>query len=808
MLITPFPENEQERLTELARLSLLDSEPEERFDCITRLTAHLFDVPISLVSLVDKDRQWFKSKYGLDSCETDRSISFCGHTILQSNIFYIPDTLEDERFADNPLVTGEPGVRMYAGSPLTTASGFPIGALCIVDTKPRELTDSQLEMLRDLSKLVQLQLEAFTQSDRTQLLEDHQSYLGALVDNTSDGIITVNKFGAVESTNRAAESLFGCTQEGVVKQSISSFIPLLQGFPFDNRDANNKRSFLRDVEIVKADGSQLPVDLSIIEVTVQGQPKCICTIKDISDRKEAEEERARFRAIIETSDDAIISKTLDSIITSWNFGAEKMFGYKAEEVIGKSILILFPPMLADEEKSIIEQISSGNRVEHFETVRQRKDGSLFPISVTCSPIFDDSGKVVAISKIARDITERKLTEHSLLLRKTALEREVKEQGHDLRIFGHIISTTRELMIFVDRNYVFQAANQSYLKTIGRTQEQVIGHHIQEVHGKRFFNKKMKPLLDSCLKGERLQTESWDSLHGLEPRCFEMLFDPHKDENNRVVGVVISSRDVTEAKNTERFLISANQKAEAANEAKSQFLSNMSHELRTPLTAIVSYSELLIEKTSPNNDTSQLELLNKVHNAGEQLLKTITDIVNFTKALDTEQTCESRIVAIDSLFQEIAKAIEPKMKTNNNHLLVECQEDIGEIETDPNKLTDLLMHLLDNAAKFTKSGRVSLSAKRVVESDFDQLEFAVSDTGTGIETGQIPTLFEPFEQADNSNTREHGGLGLGLSLVKKHSEILGGDILVDSEAGSGSVFRLILPADVSQKSRVSTDERIA
>ncbi len=125
-----IPDYEPERLAALQRLNLLDTESESRFDRITRLAQRLFQVPIALVSLVDSDRQWFKSKQGLDACETGRDISFCGHAILGSGIFEIPDATQDTRFADNPLVTGAPDIRFYAGAPLQSADGFNIGTLC------------------------------------------------------------------------------------------------------------------------------------------------------------------------------------------------------------------------------------------------------------------------------------------------------------------------------------------------------------------------------------------------------------------------------------------------------------------------------------------------------------------------------------------------------------------------------------------------------------------------------------------------------------------------------------------------------
>ena len=146
--------HERQRLEELKKYAILDSEPEEAFDRVTRVAKKIFDVPIALVSLIDENRQWFKSNQGLDVCETARDISFCTHAIKKNEPFVVPNALEDPLFKDNPLVTSAPNIRFYAGIPLTSPQGYNLGTLCIIDTKPRFLTSDQIDILRDLSRVV------------------------------------------------------------------------------------------------------------------------------------------------------------------------------------------------------------------------------------------------------------------------------------------------------------------------------------------------------------------------------------------------------------------------------------------------------------------------------------------------------------------------------------------------------------------------------------------------------------------------------------------------------------------------------
>ncbi|MBT8137147.1 MAG: sensor domain-containing diguanylate cyclase [Gammaproteobacteria bacterium] len=160
MIEPAIPHDEEARVKALEDTGVLDTPAEERFDRYTRLTRRLFDVPIALVSLVDRERQWFKSKQGLDACETSRDISFCGHAILGDEVFVVGNALNDERFSDNPLVVNDPSIRFYAGCPLTSPDGYRLGTLCIIDREPRELADKDLDALQDIATMVSNELAA------------------------------------------------------------------------------------------------------------------------------------------------------------------------------------------------------------------------------------------------------------------------------------------------------------------------------------------------------------------------------------------------------------------------------------------------------------------------------------------------------------------------------------------------------------------------------------------------------------------------------------------------------------------------
>jgi diguanylate cyclase (GGDEF)-like protein len=160
MLTPATPADERTRLDTLRALNILDTSPEERFDRLTRLAKRLFDVPIALVSLVDENRQWFKSSQGLDVCETSRDVSFCGHAILGDGVLLVPDAALDERFHDNPLVVNDPAIRFYAGCPLKVPNGSRLGTLCLIDREPRDFDEDDLALLRDLARMAEQELAA------------------------------------------------------------------------------------------------------------------------------------------------------------------------------------------------------------------------------------------------------------------------------------------------------------------------------------------------------------------------------------------------------------------------------------------------------------------------------------------------------------------------------------------------------------------------------------------------------------------------------------------------------------------------
>jgi len=238
MIAPPNPENETRRLVALHALRILDTPAEERFDRITRIAQKLFNVPIALVSLVDTKRQWFKSRVGTDAVETSRDISFCGHAILQPDIFIVPDASRDLRFVDNPLVTGDPKVRFYAGQPLRDIEGNKLGTLCLIDRRPRELDEEQRQLLHDLGLWAENELNSASLSNVLYRLQESEHRYQALaqeameatalkqaiLDSANYSIISTDTEGTIRTFNQVAQQWLGYTPDEVIGKHTPAII--------------------------------------------------------------------------------------------------------------------------------------------------------------------------------------------------------------------------------------------------------------------------------------------------------------------------------------------------------------------------------------------------------------------------------------------------------------------------------------------------------------------------------------------------------------------------------------------------------
>ena len=499
---------------------------------------------------------------------------------------------------------------------------------------------------------------------------------------------------------------------------------------------------------------------------------------------------AAANAIVESSDDAIISRSLEGTITAWNSGAEKIFGYSSSEALGKPMGMLCPPERVNEESAALSRIARGERVDHFETVRVRKNGELIDISVTNSPIKDSSGTIVGASKIARDISERKRAER--LLRES-------EERH--RKFFE--NTPHPTWVFDRETLRFLAINAAAVRKYGYSREEFLTMTLKDIRPPEDI-----PALLETVKslGDGHETNgTWrhllkdGSLIDTENTSYGLTF------LGRPARVVVAV-DVTQRKRAEaekrQFIDSLaaankelelrNREVERATQLKSKFLASMSHELRTPLNAIVGFSDLLAEGTPGELNVKQKRFVDHIKKGSAHLLQLINDILDLSKieAGQLELRCEN--FEVKDALPEVLSTIRPLAMGKNIQVEHTLEMD-GAVYADRVRFKQVLYNLLSNAVKFTPKGG-SITVGCVQEEHFVRL--SVTDTGIGIRPEDQAVVFEEFRQVEGSGAT-HEGTGLGLAITKRLVEQQGGKISLESEPGKGSRFSFTLPLGSSK-----------
>ena len=367
-----------------------------------------------------------------------------------------------------------------------------------------------------------------------------------------------------------------------------------------------------------------------------------------------------YEAIVDSSDDAIVSKNLHGIVQSWNKGAERIFGYSAEEMIGVSIATLLPPDRPDEESRILKRLQQGERLEHFETQRRRKDGKIIDVSLTISPVRNTEGVIVGASKIARDITDQKEAQRKLAETHEALKR--------------------------------------------------------------------------------------------------------------------------------------------ANQLKTEFLTTLSHELRTPLNAILGWVQILKQGATEEDVGQAIPIIERNVRAQSQMIE---DLLDMSRIESGKVSLDIQRIDLPAVVGAGIETVRPVAEAKEIRLTSAFSSLSGIVMGDKDRLQQIVWNLLSNAIKFTpKKGRVHVVIKRVNS----HVEICVTDTGQGIAPEFLGQVFDRFRQADATTTRRHGGLGLGLSIVKNLTELHGGTVRVESEGiGQGATFSIDLPLQpVRQDAQAEAD----
>jgi PAS domain S-box-containing protein len=479
------------------------------------------------------------------------------------------------------------------------------------------------------------------------------------------------------------------------------------------------------------------------------------------------EPRAHLAAIIESCDDPIISKTLDGTIISWNAAATRVFGYQADEIIGRSILTLIPPELHDEETEIIRRLRAGERIEHYETTRMRKGGERFPISVTISPIRDANGTVVAASKIARDISERKKNDETRFL------------------LAAIVDSADDAIFSEDLNGIVRSWNEGARRMFGYTPEEMIGQSIL-----RLVPQDLRYEEDEILRklraGERIEhNETTRMRKNGETIEVSVTISHIRDESGKVIGASNITRDISARKRTERLLLQSEKLA-----ATGRMAAAVAHEINNPLESLIN----LIYLARLNSEAGGK--VNRLLTTAEEELERVAHIARQTLGYyrDTSAPVE---VFIHDLLENVLAVYNAKILASG--IAVDARfSDLQRISVRKGEILQVFSNIIANSIDAMRTGgKLSLSTRKVFTGSREVVRIVIQDNGCGIDQGDLAKVFEPF-----FTTKGNLGTGIGLWVAKELIEQHDGQIATASSTApgsSGTTITIDLPFSASHSS---------
>ncbi len=503
-----------------------------------------------------------------------------------------------------------------------------------------------------------------------------------------------------------------------------------------------------------------------------------CAAIDITERKQAEEALARLAAIVESSHDALFSEDVDGIITSWNRGAEQIFGYTAEEIVGTSIMRLIPADRQAAEHELQRQLAAGERGGTFEAIRRTKDGREFPVSITISPLKDAAGKVSGTARVVRDITDRKVAEAArraneerMRLATAATEVGIWERNV---LTGSLRWDAQMFQIYgvaptPDGFVSYDTWRGAVLPEDLARQEEVLLHTVRR-----------------CGKSTRefriLRADNGECRH------IQAIETVRANEQGQAEWMVGTNLDVTEQKNAERAIREASEKAVAANAAKDRFLAALSHELRTPLTPVMLVAGVHAKSKKLSEDLREdFEMIHRNIVLEAQL---IDDLLDVSRIQQGKMRFDFKIVDVHEAIARSLEMVRSEVEEKGIAVRQELGAAPATTEADSARLLQVLCNLLRNAVKFTPpGGTLTLRTAR----DPGALQISVADTGAGIAAEDLERIFQPFEQVDAQQKSEHRSLGLGLAISGAILAAHRGRIWAESPGpGQGATFHVRLP----------------
>jgi len=765
------PLDETARLDALSRYDLVDSTPEQNLDDLAALAGQICETPISLITLVDEHRQWFKSRIGLSRSEIGRDISFCSHAILQRELFVVPDAVRDPRFSDNPLVIDDPYIRFYAGAPLMTPDGHVLGTLCVIDHAPRDLTTAQREGLRALSRQVMSQIELRIQARNLRRF-------AAIVESSGDAIVGKDMNGVVTSWNESAERIFGYSATEMIGTSITRLIP-------GNRLSEEELILSKvrrgegvaHLETVRQTKGGTLIDVSVTTSPIRDADGMIVGVskvaRDISLRKHAESDAQRY---LDTAQVIMLALDLNGRITLANRFACDALGWPLESLLGRDFIdTCVPERIRELTREKLGQVHAGDdSVVENPIVTRTGEERLIEWRTTF--LRDDAGRMTGTLSSGTDITERK---HAMeTVRVTEERMRFALEGAKVGIWD-LDHATRVL----SWSTIIEAQHGLQPGTFAGT----FAAFIERVHPDD--REALLQQVDAANQSGKDFTVSYralwpDGQHRWLNGTGRVLRNA-AGEPVRAVGI---STDVTE-----RHTLEAQFQQSQKMEAVGRLAGGVAHDFNNLLTAILGFCELTLDDVG-ENDRHRADL-EQILNAGHRAAALTRQLLAFSR----KQIIEPTRLNLNEIVTNVRSMLD-RLIGEDVTIRLKLSPALSIVKADRGQVDQIIMNLAVNARDAMPSGgHLTIETANVeLDEHYASTHFeatagphvvlTVTDTGTGIPPEVLQHMFEPF-----FTTKEAGkGTGLGLATVHGIIRRGGGSVAVYSEVGHGTSFKVYFP----------------
>ena len=696
---------------------------------------------------------------------------------------------------------------------------------------------------------------------RATQLEQERERFRITLSSIGDAVIATDVHGRVMFMNSVAEQLTGYTQQEMYEQPLQTCFKIhneLTGKPVDNPVIKVLQQGIivglaNHTVLISKSGREIPIDDSAAPIRGPSgdMTGTVLVFRDVSPQRAAELGVRRLAAIVDNSDDAIVGKNLNGVVTSWNKGAERIFGYSAAEMVGQSITILIPSERQDEEEVILERLQRGERVDHFETVRQTKAGQRIHVSLSISPIKDAEGRLMGASKIARDITERKRAEEALreseerhrrsarhALLRAEVAAQLAQQGataqHTLQLCTE--SIVRHLGAAFARIWTLNPQSQTLeLQASAGMYTHLDGPHARVPVGKfkiGLIAQEAKPHLTNDVQHDpRISNPEWAHREGMvafagypllaDGRVLGVmaLFAKHPlpdDTLDAISSVADLVAQGVERKRAEQALQNArdelrrhadelerrvNQRTASLQQSLKSMetvLYTIAHDLRSPNRAMQGFAQLLAQEYGSQLNETARSYLNRISDAAVKNDTLICDLLEYGRLAHAELPMDK--IDLGQSVQKVINDLRPQITSKN--AIIEAARDMPCVWANDSVLSQIITNLLTNAVKFVSDDvppHIRVWADPSNNDSASSVKLFVQDNGIGIPPEVHPRLFQPFERGVVD--RSYEGTGMGLAIVQKGAERLGGKVGFQSTPGKGSIFWIeLLSTNVVEQPR--------